>query len=191
MGSGVQGLQQLWCVALVALQQMESSQTRDRTWIPCIGRRILNHWTTREVLVSGVFCYLWLPLEIEVGTEHLGIDGGKRSDSWILLSPVISVVNCCLCWVQNHHLGCPCSLPVPEDGGRALGDNTKDGKCISSLGKTSPQPWKHGSRLHHFSFSPLALGKLPGTVSHLPGAVSASGSEWWTVFLYYYESLKL
>ena len=81
MGSGVQGLQQLWCVALVALQQMESSQTRDRTWIPCIGRRILNHWTTREVLVSGVFCYLWLPLEIEVGTEHLSIDGGKRSDS--------------------------------------------------------------------------------------------------------------
>ena len=26
-----------------------SSPTRDRTRVPCIGRRILNHWTTREV----------------------------------------------------------------------------------------------------------------------------------------------
>ena len=27
-----------------------SSLTRDRTHVPCIGRRILNHWTTREFL---------------------------------------------------------------------------------------------------------------------------------------------
>ena len=26
-----------------------SSPTRDRTRVPCIGRQILNHWTTREV----------------------------------------------------------------------------------------------------------------------------------------------
>ena len=26
-----------------------SSLTRDRTHVPCIGRWILNHWTTREV----------------------------------------------------------------------------------------------------------------------------------------------
>ena len=25
------------------------SPTRDQTWVPCIGRWILNHWTTREV----------------------------------------------------------------------------------------------------------------------------------------------
>ena len=28
---------------------MGSSQTRDRTRLPCIGRQILNHCTTREV----------------------------------------------------------------------------------------------------------------------------------------------
>ena len=28
---------------------MGSSQTRDRTRVPCICRRILNHWTSREV----------------------------------------------------------------------------------------------------------------------------------------------
>ena len=25
------------------------SLTRGRTWVPCIGRQILNHWTTRKV----------------------------------------------------------------------------------------------------------------------------------------------
>ena len=38
-----------------------SSLTRDRTRVPCIGRQILNHWTTREVLptfLNPVF-YWW------------------------------------------------------------------------------------------------------------------------------------
>ena len=43
------GLQQSWCTGLVAPRHVESSQTRDRTCVPCIGRRILNHWTTRKV----------------------------------------------------------------------------------------------------------------------------------------------
>ena len=34
---------------LVAPSCVGSSQTRDQTHIPCIGRWILNHWTTREV----------------------------------------------------------------------------------------------------------------------------------------------
>ena len=37
------------CVGLVAPRHMGSSQTGDRTRVPCIGRRILNHCTTREV----------------------------------------------------------------------------------------------------------------------------------------------
>ena len=45
----VQELQYLGPVGLVALLHVESSQTRDRTCIPCISRRILYHWTTREV----------------------------------------------------------------------------------------------------------------------------------------------
>ena len=43
------GLQQLWCIVLLALQHMESSCNRDQTSVPCIGRWILNHWTIREV----------------------------------------------------------------------------------------------------------------------------------------------
>ena len=50
-GSRVRRLQQLWLIGLAALQRAESSLTRDQTHVPCIGRQILNHWTTREVLV--------------------------------------------------------------------------------------------------------------------------------------------
>ena len=42
--------QELCRVGLIALWHMESSQTRDRTYISCNDRQILNHWTTREVL---------------------------------------------------------------------------------------------------------------------------------------------
>ena len=42
--------QQLWLTGLVALQHVGSSQTRARTRVPCIGRQIPNHCTTREAL---------------------------------------------------------------------------------------------------------------------------------------------
>ena len=42
--------QELWYTGLVALWHAESSWTRDQTRVPCIGRQILNHWTTRQVL---------------------------------------------------------------------------------------------------------------------------------------------
>ena len=39
-------------VVVVNGRHVESSWTRDWTCIPCIGRKILNHWTIREVLRS-------------------------------------------------------------------------------------------------------------------------------------------
>ena len=57
-GSRVCGLQQLCCMGLAALQYVEFSQTRDRTCVPCTGRRILNHWTTREVLIV-IFLFIF------------------------------------------------------------------------------------------------------------------------------------
>ena len=41
---------QLWQRGLVALLNVGSSQTRDQTLVPYIGKWIVNHWTTREVL---------------------------------------------------------------------------------------------------------------------------------------------
>ena len=49
MGSRVHGLQELRLMGLVAPRYVGSSQTRDLTHVPCVGRWILNIWTTREV----------------------------------------------------------------------------------------------------------------------------------------------
>ena len=40
--------QQLWHIGFVAMWHVESSWTRDQTCVPCIAKKILNHWTTRE-----------------------------------------------------------------------------------------------------------------------------------------------
>ena len=46
---GLQGAQaQLWCMGVVVPCHVGSSWTRDRTHVPCTGRWILNHYTTRE-----------------------------------------------------------------------------------------------------------------------------------------------
>ena len=60
--------QELWCMGL---WHMASSWTGDLTCVPCFGRWILSHWTTREVLPT-VFCsvvlcvkmYFWFELNL-------------------------------------------------------------------------------------------------------------------------------
>ena len=48
-------------MGVVALRRLEPSRTRDRTWVPCIGRRTLTHCATRKVLIFYVYCmYFWL-----------------------------------------------------------------------------------------------------------------------------------
>ena len=42
--------QQLWRTGLVAPRHVGSSRSRAQTCVPCVGRRILNHCTTRGVL---------------------------------------------------------------------------------------------------------------------------------------------
>ena len=49
MGSRARGLQQLWCMGLIAPQHVASPQTKDQTNVPCIGRWILIHCAIREV----------------------------------------------------------------------------------------------------------------------------------------------
>ena len=52
---------QLWCMGLAASGHTESSQTKDQTCVLCIGRRILNHWTIKEVLIlisGGYFHFI-------------------------------------------------------------------------------------------------------------------------------------
>ena len=58
------GAQYLWCMSSPALQHVGSSGARNRTCVPCLGRRILNHWTTREappmvLLLAKLIINLW------------------------------------------------------------------------------------------------------------------------------------
>ena len=46
----------LWYMGLIALRLKGSSWTRNQTHVPCIGRHILNHWTTREVALGFHMC---------------------------------------------------------------------------------------------------------------------------------------
>ena len=49
-------VKQLWPMGLAACSMWDSSsQTKDGTHVPCIGRWILNHWTTREVPEIFIF----------------------------------------------------------------------------------------------------------------------------------------
>ena len=56
----------MWCTGLVAPRHVRSSWTRDRTCVPCIGRRILNHCATREVLCGCYFKTLSLGFSLSM-----------------------------------------------------------------------------------------------------------------------------
>jgi len=66
------------------LQLVESSQTRDRTRVPCIGRQILYHWTTREVL--------WVLLTVQA---HYMSSPRYTSPDWRFCTPQSSLLKCC------------------------------------------------------------------------------------------------
>ena len=62
-------------MSLVALRYVASSQTRDRTHVPCIGRQILTHCTIREVLVVVLICiFLVVSVHVLAATILLPIE---------------------------------------------------------------------------------------------------------------------
>ena len=56
-------------MGLVAPQHVGSSQTRARTCVPCIGRRILNHCATREVW--NYFVEAWTDIDPNIAKKTL------------------------------------------------------------------------------------------------------------------------
>ena len=69
----------MWRTGLVAPRHVGSSQTRARTRVPCVGRRIINHCATKEALVSGLLRLLFplhpaifLDLAQPTLSHHLG-----------------------------------------------------------------------------------------------------------------------
>ena len=59
MAPGCIWAQWLWHVGLVAPGMWDPGfQTRDQTYMPCIGRQILSHWATREFLFYLTILFL-------------------------------------------------------------------------------------------------------------------------------------
>ena len=57
-GSCSRPAQWLWCLGLVAVPHAGSSWTSEQTPVPCIGRQILNLWTSRKRLLNWVLSRL-------------------------------------------------------------------------------------------------------------------------------------
>ena len=64
--------QQLWHTGLVAPRHVGSSWTRAQTHVPCIGRRILNHCTTREApkYFLEELCYQMISKTLSVSVKR-------------------------------------------------------------------------------------------------------------------------
>ena len=50
------------------------SLTKDQTLVPCIGRQVCNHWTTREVPTCKDFVfYITNPMDLDLRILELGL----------------------------------------------------------------------------------------------------------------------
>ena len=76
-----------------------SFQTRDQTCIPCIGRQILKHWTTREVPPINLFLETFLPEPfdlIQFGLTTLSVFWGLPSPCpWVFFSLLSFLTSLC------------------------------------------------------------------------------------------------
>ena len=88
-------------MGLVALQHVGSSQTRARTRVPCIGKEILNHCTTREVCIYsfylGTFAQRTQPCHFISGSFLLAAD----MDSIVRIYHNLFICSC-----VDGHLDC-------------------------------------------------------------------------------------
>ena len=93
----------LECTGSAALQHVESSQNRDWTQVPCIGRPILNHWTPGKH--PAFFKVL-----IVLTEEYLVV----YNSMWVSsVQPVIQLLYVCVC-VRACSQSCP-TLATPMD----------------------------------------------------------------------------
>ena len=71
----------MWYMEFVAPQHVESSQTRNRTCVPCTGGQILNHCATREVPELLVICRIFNipPLKVSSLDFYLSEIGKPKS----------------------------------------------------------------------------------------------------------------
>ena len=98
-------------MGLVALRHVGSSPTRYRTHVPCIGRQILNHWTTRGVhinflklfiLIGGYLFYnIVVVFDIHQHESATGAHVSRQPESPSHLPPHPSPLGCPRTWALS------------------------------------------------------------------------------------------
>ena len=76
-------------MGLVALRHVGSSQTSGQTIVPCIGRQILNHWSTREVLSHIEACLVLYCLTAGLSVGLFTAESNPCSDPWQCLPQLL------------------------------------------------------------------------------------------------------
>ena len=112
---------------VVAPWLVGSSQTRDWTPVPCIGRWLLNHWTTSEVPIVDLHI-LWIPESYHIFELQIFCLGlwliltfseqclPKSKNSWFWWSPVY-----CFFPFMGHAFGVYYILNAQENLKKSLG----------------------------------------------------------------------
>ena len=108
------------CEGLASPRHVGSSRTRARTRVPCIGRRILNHCATREVLEEFLIPLLVQGKEASMSVQHKHI----WSLGYIKCGDYISFLD---------------TIPNPRLGA-LTGISTRQGRVWSSLHDLHIQP---------------------------------------------------
>ena len=121
---------------LAALQHVESSQSRARTWVPCLGRWILNRWTTRGV-PAWQFLRVNHTLTVWPRDPILGIYPremkmyGHKKRTWMFIVHSNTIHNCPKLKITQ--------LPSAGKGKQTIYIHT--GILLSSGREQSPGPW--------------------------------------------------
>ena len=176
-------------MGLVALQHVGSSRTRARTRVPCIGRRILNHCTTREALP-----YTFKPSDSFLFHPGLSLDGASAGqDPSHCPGGLLLIYACGFMMKEFLFLSLPWAvlpnvpIAICQNPGRGGGGNFSDPRKIEGVRKVGTEtlipPCKctklcSGSFLYFDSlFSCASLWRED--LSHSPPFYNwGNGAEW-------------
>ena len=109
----------LQCPGLVAPWHVGSSQTRDRTHVPCINRQTSNHWTTREAQ-TGIFT-VSINVEncVRPGIDSVLLESITENHTYRSRHMQIHSLKICREWLRtviepSHGLPCSCYTEQKE-----------------------------------------------------------------------------
>ena len=140
----------VWCMDLVALWHVGSSWIRYRTHVPCIGRQILNHWTTRKVprgFFWGGYWTVVLEKNVEnpLDSQEIKPVNPKGNQPWLSIGRTGAEAEAPLLWPPN---GTSQLIGKDPDAGKDWRQEKKEMTEDEMVG------WHHWCNGHEFEQTP-------------------------------------